>query len=101
MKTTNKMEELSEKIYLLRQKKKFEWQLLQEQFKSTKEILKPANIIKNSFKEVISSPEIKSSLVNAAINLSTKFIATNFSSNPLNSPIKKIFSKVMGYFSKK
>lgn len=101
MKTTNKMEELSEKITLLRQKKQFEWQLLQEQFKSTKENLKPANIIKNSLKEVISSPEIKSSLVNAAINLSTKFITTNFFSNPLNSPIKKIFSKVTGYFSKK
>ena len=95
------MEELSEKITLLRQKKEFEWQILKEQFTSTKENLKPATIIKNSLKEVISSPEIKSSLVNAAINLSTKFIATNFFSNPLNSPIKKIFAKVMDYFSKK
>ena len=52
-----------------------ELSLIKEQFHVIYESLKPINMIKQTIKEMLTSPDIKSSAVNAAIGFTTGLIA--------------------------
>lgn len=71
-----------------------EGRLLKAHFHVTYESLKPVNILKSTIKNIITAPDLKASLVNTAIGMTTGFIAkklfTAGSSNPL--------TKLLGVF---
>ncbi len=72
-----------------------EGKMLKEHFHNTYESLKPINIIKNSLKEMASTPDLKNMAVNAAIGLTTGYIAKKVLVGKSTNPLSKIFGLVI------
>lgn len=70
--------------------------LLKEQFRTTFESLKPINIIKNTLKQVVTSPEVKTTIINSAIGFISGFVAKKLFIGGSNNPIKKIGGSMLG-----
>lgn len=69
---------LDEAIRQLEEKQKSDLHLLKQHFEFTKEQLNPLNIIKTEFKEAVSSPNLKGTLVKGAVGLLSGFLAKKF-----------------------
>jgi hypothetical protein len=80
-------------IRQLENKKVEEWLLLKDQFSAFYENSKPLTIIKNTFKEFISSPDLKTTLINGAIGLATGFITKKIVVGNTHNPV----TKLLGY----
>ncbi len=89
------IDELNESILLLEIKLAVDSTLLKEQFKSAYSSLKPINIIKNTIKDVISAPDLKSTAVNAAIGFTTGFIAKKIFIGMSHSPLTKLIGFII------
>jgi hypothetical protein len=76
MEKIQNLEELSYAIQELQARQDFEWTMLKEQFRVTAEGLKPINIIKGAFSEILSAPKLKSTVINSVIGLTAGFFAT-------------------------
>jgi hypothetical protein len=87
--------ELTNAIDDLENKRAIDWLLLKEQFLLTAETLKPANIVKGTFKELISSPESKVSLVKTAIGIATGLVATKLMVGKVPAPLAKLLVGVL------
>jgi hypothetical protein len=81
---------LNEKIYLLELKQADELLIMREQFYIAYESLKPINLIKNTFGQVISSPEIKNDLFSTIIGLSTGYLTRKIVIGGTAGPLKKV-----------
>ena len=66
---------ISKAIQLLEIEQAEKGQLLREQFNLTYESLKPVNILKNTIKEVSSSPYLAGSIIGTASGLATGFLS--------------------------
>ena len=84
--------ELKNAIQKLEVKQAGEFKLMKEEFKGTYENLKLINIIKNTFKQAASAPELKTDIINTAIGLSTGFVAKKLMLGKTLNP----FSKLLG-----
>ena len=67
MKTNTRMNDLAQKIALLKNKQEFDLELLKTHFYYTYEGLKPANIIKKTLHDVVSSSEVKADLLKGLV----------------------------------
>lgn len=65
--------------------------LLKEEFHATGERLKPMNIIKRTFKNAVTGPDLKTDLVNAAIGLATGIVTKKLMIGKTINPFKKLF----------
>ena len=81
---------LADAIQQLETKRSGEWIQLREQFMITYENLKPINLLKRSFKEVIAAPDLKTTVGNAAIGLVSGFIAKKAILGKTNNPLTKL-----------
>jgi|ERR1035437_3782309 hypothetical protein len=72
-----------------------EGKLLREHFHRTYESLKPLNIIKNTFKEMISVPDLKTNVVNAAIGITTGFVVKKVFTGKSHNPLTKLFGIIL------
>jgi len=72
-----------------------EGKLLKEHFHRTYESLKPINIIKNTFKEIISAPDLKTNLVDAAIGFTTGFVAKKIFTGRSHNPLTKLVGNIL------
>jgi hypothetical protein len=97
MEKINERTALLNSINLLKAKQAEELQSLKAQFHITYEGLKPLNLIKNTFSEVTSSPEVKSSLVNNAIGLATGYLSKKLLIGGTHNPIKKILGALVEF----
>ena len=97
MEKINERTALLNSISLLKAKQAEELQSLKTQFHLTYESLKPLNLIKNTFNEVTSSPEVKSSLVNNAIGLATGYLSKKLLIGGTHNPIKKILGALVEF----
>jgi hypothetical protein len=97
MKNKNESIALQEAIEALQLKQAQELLLLKEQFHNTYESLKPLNLIKNTFQDVVSSPEVKSSIVNNAIGLATGYLSKKLLIGGTHNPIKKILGAIVEF----
>ena len=95
MKKIKATAELKSVIQQLESKQANDWQLLKEQFHTTYESLKPINVIKNTFKEAISTPDLKTNIVNAAIGLTTGFVAKKVFTGVLSNPLTKLLGFIV------
>lgn len=68
-------DDLQAAIKLLENRKENDLRLLKKEMHNVIEALKPVNLIKSTLKEVTSSPEIRSNLLNTAIGMGTGFVA--------------------------
>jgi hypothetical protein len=81
---------LRESILLLEIKQANEAQLLKEEFKATFEKMKPINLIKNSINEMVSSPNLKENILNAALGIAAGFISKKTVVGSTHNPLKQL-----------
>ena len=67
--------ELQVTIQLMEEEQAFKLQLLKEDFHQVYESLKPANLIKNTLKEVSSSPYLINNLLSASVGLAAGYVS--------------------------
>ena len=97
MKTIRQREVIVEKIYALRVKQEEDLDDLKQQFHATYESFKPLNLIKNTFREATTSPDVKNSFVDGALNIATGAISGNLLWGLTERPIKKILSTAFNF----
>ncbi len=90
MKKISALEKLREAIFQLEQEKAEAGKLLKEEFHEATESLKPINLIKNGFKEVTQSKQIKNQLINASAGLIAGFIFKKLFQGMSRGPFKKL-----------
>ena len=69
--------------------------LLKDQFHETKEGFKLINIIKGTFRSAVSSPEIKTDAINAAIGLTSGILAKKLMIGKSINPFKKLLGIII------
>jgi hypothetical protein len=97
MKKISQSDNIKSEISRLKNSQKAELALLKIQFHTTFENLKPINLLKETFKEVGESPDLKSNLLNGAIGLSTGFISKKLMIGNTSNPIKKLLGTVVEF----
>lgn len=97
MKKRNERDIIIEKISILREKQTEELHDLKLQFHTTYESFKPLNLIKSTFMDATSSPDVKNRLVDKALNLATGAISGNLLWGWTERPIKKVLSTAFNF----
>ena len=95
MKQITSVAELRESILLLELKLVNDGTLLKEQLKSTYQSIKPINLLKNVFKDVISAPDLKTNLVNSAIGFTTGLVAKKLFIGGSHNPLTKLLGMAL------
>lgn len=101
MKTIDKKDMLKERITALELQQSEELRILKLEFHSLAERLNPLYLIKSTFKNLTSDPEIKSNLLDSAVTMTSHFIAKNTFLSRFQTPIKNIIGNVLQTFLKK
>ena len=91
----NSKSELKMTILQLEDKQAREWPILKAEVLKTVDGLKPVNFIKNSFKEVVASNEIKESLLVSAVGLTAGFASKALIVGNSTHPLKKLFGTLV------
>lgn len=81
---------LDEEIQLLETKRDLELILMKRDMNGLIESLKPINIVKNVFKKVSASTDLKEGVVNTGIGVASGFIVRNILFNKTHNPFKLI-----------
>lgn len=97
MKNKSETDALNEAIIKLHHKRVYELQLLKEQFQITYESLKPINLIKKTFHEVTTSPEIKNNILDNVIGLGTGILSKKLLIGNSRNPIKKLIGTILEF----
>ncbi len=97
MKNNNEKIELKEKIAFLKLKQAQDFVVLKQQYYATIDSFKPLNLIKSATQEFISSPDLKSNLINGAIGFGTNYLSKNILNENSANPIKRILGKVLKF----
>lgn len=95
MQNINSTADLKAAILELENKQEDQGKLIKEQFTETYDSLKPANIIKNIFKEATASPELKGNILNTSIGLTAGYFAKKIFEKGSASPVRKILGSVL------
>jgi hypothetical protein len=95
MNKMSKAEELKERIAELELLHKQEKEGLKKHLHDIRVSLKPANIIKNTVKEVAASPGIKTKLVGTLVGLVAGYFAKKAMVGKTSTPLKKIAGSLM------
>lgn len=72
-----------------------EFILLKEEYKKTYEGLKLINIIKSTFKEAVTAPDLKTDVIKAAIGLTTGIVAKKLMIGKTINPFKKLLGIIL------
>jgi hypothetical protein len=88
---------LKESIRLLEIRQAEEGKILKDQFKITYESLRPLNLIKSTFNELIGSVEIKNSLFEAIVSIVSGYVTQKFIVNSKSSVFKKVLGVLMQF----
>jgi hypothetical protein len=87
--------ELKNAIQQLEQKQAEEWTLLKKECLTTYESLKPINVIKNTFKELSSSPDFKKDLLGTLLSIAIGFISKKAVIGSTNNPLKQLLGSLL------
>jgi hypothetical protein len=92
MENINSVVLLKEAIVNLEIRKIEQGKLIKEQFNTIKENLRPANIIRDTFEEVATSPKLRSNLMGAVVGLGAAYISRKL----IIGKSGNIFRKILG-----
>ncbi|MGZ3864500.1 MAG: hypothetical protein ACXVPN_16410 [Bacteroidia bacterium] len=87
--------ELKEAISELEIKKAETGKALKDEFGRLKESLKPANLVKNAFHEVTTSPAVRENVLNGILGLAAGYIAKRALFGSTRNPVKKLAGAVL------
>lgn len=91
--------QLLDQLILIKQEERDnQGRVLKQEFRVAYENLKPINILKNTFKQATSSPDLKTQIVDTAIGLTTGFIAKKLFTGNSNNPFVKLVGSLLGSF---
>lgn len=95
MKSITTSEELKDAIQALELQQADEFILLKEQFKITKKGFTVGNIIKSTFKDIVSDPDLKTDVIDAAIGFTSGIMAKKLVVGKTINPLKKLLGFVI------
>ncbi|OIR05671.1 hypothetical protein GALL_121060 [mine drainage metagenome] len=87
--------DLQNRIEELEFKQTNEWLLLKDDFRSIGQGLQPINLIKNTFREVISKPNLVTSVVVNGIGLATGILAKKILIGSTRNPLTKLLGFIV------
>lgn len=91
--------ELLEQLILIKQEEcDKQGKELKEHFRNAYESLKPINMLKNTFKQAVSSPDVKTQIADTAIGLTTGFLAKKLFAGNSGNPLVKLVGSLIGSF---
>ena len=86
---------LQNAIQLLKVEQASKEQLLKEQFHFTYESLKPINILKNTFKNIVSAPSLHDNLLGTIMGLATGYLSKKIFVGTSGNIFRKLFGSVL------
>ena len=86
---------LREAILALEKKQVEEGKILKEQFLLAYESIKPINLIKNTFKQVAESKDLKESIINTSVGLATGYVSKKLYVGSSHNPLRKLIGTVL------
>ena len=86
--------DLEEAILLIENEVEEQQNLLTDQFRLIYESFRPVNVVKDVLKEVVTSEELRSNIVTAAMGLSTGYLTKKILFRKSTNPLKSL----LGYF---
>lgn len=87
--------ELKEAIRLLEIKQADEKALLKKEFMATYESMRPVNLIKDKFNDVITSPNLKENILNAALSLAAGYLSKKAIIGATHNPLRQLFGTLL------
>ena len=97
MQTITSIEELKSSIQLLEIEQAIKEQALKEQFYQTYDALKPVSILKNTMKEITSSPYLVENILGAATGMATGYLSKKIIVGASGSIVRKIVGSVLQF----
>ena len=97
MKKINETDLLDQSILSLKIKQSKELDSIKEQLQATYESIKPLNIIKGAFTEIIDSPDIKNNILNSVIGLSTGYLSRKLLFAGKHNPVKTVLGTLLQF----
>ena len=97
MKNKNATDTLNEMIIVQKMIYDNDLEQLKNQFDVAYESIKPINLVKNLFHEVIAAPEIKNNLLSNLIGFGTGFISKKLLLGATHNPIKKVLGTLFEF----
>ncbi len=95
MKTRQQKEILMELIIAQQKQQAQDLQMLKNQYQITIDSFKPLNLIKSSFKEIVSTPNLYSNVFEGTLGFGTNYLLKTFLNENDPNPIKKIVGKLV------
>ena len=95
MKTRNETEALDAAILVLKDRREQELRALKTQFHVVYEGLKPINLIKSTYEEVTTSPEIKGNIIKHILGLASGFLSKKIIVGTSHNPIKNVLGNLI------
>jgi hypothetical protein len=87
--------DLKDAILLLEERRSFQGQVLKEDFFVIVESIKPVNIIRNTFSEVVSSPDLIGSILSTTLGLTAGFLSKRTLIGASGNLFKKLFGTLL------
>jgi hypothetical protein len=97
MQTITSIAELKNAIVLLEAEQDIKAQLLKEQFFITYESLKPVNLLKSSFHEVVSSPYLMDDILGTLLGLVSGFLSKKIVVGASGNLLRKLMGSVLQF----
>jgi hypothetical protein len=86
---------LRERILELERKRFEEGKFMKQQFHLAYESIKPINLIKNTFREVAASQDLRDNLLNTSVGLAAGYASKTLFEDASRSPFKKLMGTVL------
>lgn len=95
MNTLNSGFNLKQTILQLELKQAVELKLLREQLHLTYESIKPINLVRNTFKEVVASEDLTDNIVNTSVGLAAGYVSKTLFEKASHSPFRKLLGTAL------
>jgi hypothetical protein len=97
MQNINSESDLRNAILELETRQTLEGKILKEQFNLTYNSIKPINLLKNTFKEVGESQDLRNNIINTSVGIATGYLSKVLYEKLSHNPVKKLFGSILMY----
>lgn len=95
--TIKNLDDLRYEIARLELKQELEKAILKDKLIETYEYFKPGNLIRNSMEEIVSSPNLRSGVINSALGIFAGIMAKKVVAGSTHNPIKQLLGVAMQF----
>jgi hypothetical protein len=95
MQRINSTTNIKDLILQLENRQVVELKLLREQLSLTYESIKPINLVRNTFKEVVASEELTDNIVNTSVGLAAGYVSKTLFERASHSPFRKLLGTAL------